>query len=326
MLILITISSCVSKNFKQLERKHLDLKDQLNTATVKLNYCFEEKDRLNNQISVLDNTNAALLNNVGDLWTLSKKEAEYNNLETDYLQLNKEYEQIKSKINNLNDIYSVEWNSDTIAVKKSELLRKEKEINNLSKQKIRNELVRAELTYYCPREIMEGEEFSLAVLISKVLERRKLEDTLVKSLRYSDIVLSEEEITEYITSHSIKIGDSIRVTINFDKEEFKLLVSEPRDTRKIGNELEEWVWRIKALGPGDHKITVVIETFASDDWRKAAPLKSFPINVRIDHRNYWYKLWELIKEDPEWPIVTLFIPVFTFFAGIWKERRKEKET
>ncbi len=73
----ILLSSCVSqKKYNELETKQRETQDQLNTATVKLNSCLDEKDRMNEQITRLNNTNAALLNNVGDLATLSKKEAE----------------------------------------------------------------------------------------------------------------------------------------------------------------------------------------------------------------------------------------------------------
>jgi len=73
----ILLSSCVSqKKYNELETKQRETQDQLNTATVKLNSCLDEKERLNGQVSNLNNTNAALLNNVGDLATLSKKEAE----------------------------------------------------------------------------------------------------------------------------------------------------------------------------------------------------------------------------------------------------------
>ncbi|MDT0675936.1 OmpA/MotB family protein [Autumnicola musiva] len=73
----IVLSSCVSqKKYAELEAKQQETQDQLNTATVKLNSCLEDKESLNSRITTLNNTNAALLNNVGDLATLSKKEAE----------------------------------------------------------------------------------------------------------------------------------------------------------------------------------------------------------------------------------------------------------
>ncbi len=73
----LLLSSCVSqKKYAELEAQQRETQDQLNTATVKLNSCLDEKARLNQQISTLSNQNTALLNNVGDLATLSKKEAE----------------------------------------------------------------------------------------------------------------------------------------------------------------------------------------------------------------------------------------------------------
>ncbi|QED37539.1 OmpA family protein [Antarcticibacterium arcticum] len=73
----ILLSSCVSqKKYAELEAQHKETRDQLNTATVKLNSCLDERENMNSQIRTLNNQNAALLNNVGDLATLSKKEAE----------------------------------------------------------------------------------------------------------------------------------------------------------------------------------------------------------------------------------------------------------
>ena len=73
----LLFSSCVSnKKYAELEEQQKQTQDDLNTATIKLNACLEDKQNLNQQISRLNNTNAALLNNVGDLATLSKKEAE----------------------------------------------------------------------------------------------------------------------------------------------------------------------------------------------------------------------------------------------------------
>ncbi|MCF4101234.1 OmpA family protein [Gillisia sp. M10.2A] len=85
----LLLSSCVSqKKYSELETLQKETKDQLNTATVKLNSCLDEKERFNEQIKVLNNQNAALLNNVGNLATLSTKEA---------ANLEKSLESIKEK-------------------------------------------------------------------------------------------------------------------------------------------------------------------------------------------------------------------------------------
>ncbi len=92
----ILLSSCVSqKKFSDLEAKQKETQDLLNSATVKLNSCLEEKSSstsqlkvLQDQVSNLKNQNSALLNNVGNLATLSTKEAE---------NLEKSLESIKEK-------------------------------------------------------------------------------------------------------------------------------------------------------------------------------------------------------------------------------------
>ena len=56
----LLLSSCVSqKKYAELEAQQKETQDQLNTATVKLNSCLDEKERLNQQISQLSNPNSA---------------------------------------------------------------------------------------------------------------------------------------------------------------------------------------------------------------------------------------------------------------------------
>lgn len=109
IILLITVTallfSCASK--KDLEAalaKQLETQQLLDSATVKLNACLSDQKVAEAQLKLkreqldnLKNTNAALLNNVGDLATLSKKEAE---------NLEKSLESIKEKdmqIRSLND-------------------------------------------------------------------------------------------------------------------------------------------------------------------------------------------------------------------------------
>jgi len=109
----ILLSSCVSqKKFTDLEAKHKETQDLLNSATVKLNDCLEEKASesselkvLRDQVSNLKNQNSALLNNVGNLATLSTKEAE--NLERSLESIKEKDLQIKTMNDALNKKDSV---------------------------------------------------------------------------------------------------------------------------------------------------------------------------------------------------------------------------
>ena len=87
-LLILTVSfmlpSCISqKKYAALEAVNQQSKDLLNSATLKLNTCFEEKasaeadlKSLKEQVTFLSNNNKDLINNMGNLTTLSQKGAE----------------------------------------------------------------------------------------------------------------------------------------------------------------------------------------------------------------------------------------------------------
>lgn len=80
----IVLSSCVSKkDFASLEARHKETKDLLNSATVKLNACLEEKasasaraEALQDRVEDLKKTNGDLIQNSKDMTVLTTKGAE----------------------------------------------------------------------------------------------------------------------------------------------------------------------------------------------------------------------------------------------------------
>ncbi|MGB5273959.1 MAG: hypothetical protein WBN39_07890, partial [Flavobacteriaceae bacterium] len=82
--IALLLSSCVSqKKYADLEAKAKETQDLLNSATVKLNTCLEEKATATSRMKTLEDQNAFLkannqdlINNMGNLTTLTTKGAE----------------------------------------------------------------------------------------------------------------------------------------------------------------------------------------------------------------------------------------------------------
>lgn len=82
--MMILLSSCVSqKKYAELESKQKETQDLLNSATVKLNSCLEEKATATSRLKTLEDQNAflkannqELINNMGNLTTLTTKGAE----------------------------------------------------------------------------------------------------------------------------------------------------------------------------------------------------------------------------------------------------------
>ena len=76
-VVAISLSSCVSKKkYTELEAKNKEIQDLLNTATVKLNTCLTEREALAQQVDFLKKNNTDLINNMGNLTTLTTKGAE----------------------------------------------------------------------------------------------------------------------------------------------------------------------------------------------------------------------------------------------------------
>ena len=87
-LLILTVSfmlpSCISqKKYAALEAVNQQSKDLLNSATLKLNTCIDDKvtaeadlKSLKEQVTFLKNNNEDLINNMGNLTTLSQKGAE----------------------------------------------------------------------------------------------------------------------------------------------------------------------------------------------------------------------------------------------------------
>ena len=80
----VLLTSCVSqKKYADLEAKQKETQDLLNSATVKLNDCLEEKATASSRLKTLEDQNAflkannqELINNMGNLTTLTTKGAE----------------------------------------------------------------------------------------------------------------------------------------------------------------------------------------------------------------------------------------------------------
>lgn len=77
LVLSLSMTSCVSKKkFTDLEAKQKATQDLLNTATVKLNTCLTEREALASQVDFLKKNNSDLINNMGNLTTLTTKGAE----------------------------------------------------------------------------------------------------------------------------------------------------------------------------------------------------------------------------------------------------------
>ena len=129
ILTILILSSCVSKkDFTAVEERHKKTVDLLNTATVKLNTCLEEKatsealaEAYLNQISDLKKRNDQLFNQSQDYLELTAKGAE---------NLEKTLESIKEKDLKINRIQDALNRKDSVTFALVTSLKKEIGIND----------------------------------------------------------------------------------------------------------------------------------------------------------------------------------------------------
>ena len=73
----LTLTSCgTKKKIAELEKQNKECQDLLNSTTVKLNMCLTEKESLSQQNEYLKKNNTELINNVGNMTTLTKQGAQ----------------------------------------------------------------------------------------------------------------------------------------------------------------------------------------------------------------------------------------------------------
>lgn len=113
ILLAVISTSCVSKKkLTEAESKYRETKSLLDTASMKLNICDDEKASLKEQIALLKETNKSLVNTQGNLTTLTQKGAE--NLEKTLESIKEKDLQIKTMRDAINKKDSV-----TLALVKS---------------------------------------------------------------------------------------------------------------------------------------------------------------------------------------------------------------
>ena len=76
-LAALTLTSCgTKKKIAELEQKNKECQDLLNSTTVKLNMCLTEREALEKQNEYLKKNNSELINNVGNMTTLTTQGAQ----------------------------------------------------------------------------------------------------------------------------------------------------------------------------------------------------------------------------------------------------------
>lgn len=129
--------------------------------------------------------------------------------------------------------------------------------------------------------------------------------------------ISEGEVAGDSKVHDIKLSDSLRVTLVFNPDDFKLISDEAVYYRHFARGYTQYFdWEIEPLSPGDKKLTIKIENYVDHSWNNFVSPQTINIRVKVNQSTLWTRLWDTLQEDPLWLLNKVLLPVLAFIAGL----------
>ncbi|WP_339740998.1 hypothetical protein [uncultured Sunxiuqinia sp.] len=129
--------------------------------------------------------------------------------------------------------------------------------------------------------------------------------------------ISEGEVAGDSKVHDIKLSDSLRVTLVFNPDDFKLISDEAVYYRHFARGYTQYFdWEIEPLSPGDKKLTIKIENYVDHSWNNFVSPQTINIRVKVNQSTLWTRLWDTLQEDPLWLLNKILLPVLAFIAGL----------
>ena len=180
------------------------------------------------------------------------------------------------------------------------------------------------IVYYCPSRMLENADNNVTVTITKAAL-----DQAIKQLeeKFSKVYKQPVELFQHnVAGSSISIATKMKVELMYsEKNEFEI-ISKPDNVEQIfdgTNELN-WDWIIKPLKVGPTQLSIIISAYDKKFGRWVSvqtPPKIISINVQIDPRGYFSKLWGFLEAHPEWIFMQIIFPIIAFFVG--RKRKKQ---
>ncbi|QNR25237.1 thrombospondin type 3 repeat-containing protein [Croceimicrobium hydrocarbonivorans] len=181
----------------------------------------------------------------------------------------------------------------------------------------------------CPAEMKEETEYIVRISIADILNNPQAKQHFLSKINEVQEDLGEEPFTEQdLRDEKINLSDYMSVDIEPNDKFAVSLLNKPLVKQILPTENPEWRWKVKPLsgwGGQDAYLTIVVKTL--DDATHLISQSEERFKVKINFKtSYIQDLWLALKADPKWLFTAILIPIVTFFAGIWKERRKAKKS
>jgi hypothetical protein len=180
------------------------------------------------------------------------------------------------------------------------------------------------LVYYCPRRMLESTDNNVSVTITKAALAKALANLERRIAQTSEATAAE--IHESTGGSAVTISQKMKVELKFSGDDFQTIYKPENDDQIFdGVNDMNWDWIIRPLNVGSAQLSIIVSAFDETNNRWVAaqtPPKIFDINVQVDPRGYFSKLWGFLGANPEWLLTQLIFPLIAFFYG----KRQGKKT
>jgi hypothetical protein len=198
-------------------------------------------------------------------------------------------------------------------------------INSLKENQINDE-EKGYLAFVCPLVMEEDVQANVSAILGKVIDSINLKIRILKLSKKEN--LATKKPLKIRESQEVNLAKIMKIEIldNLDFKEIRLIDG---GVEKKVIDLEKgtrWKWLVRPKeGIAGKKVTLIFRITAFDEngVNLLSEFEKIEIEVKIA-KSYWQRLIDVSWEKPYLPITTFLLPFLTYFAGVWRENRKNK--
>jgi hypothetical protein len=179
------------------------------------------------------------------------------------------------------------------------------------------------VTIDCPLIMKEGIQTNVDAILGKVI------DSIVLNLRLLKLSNTEniDKSSNIRASRVVDLAKRMKIEILKNSNFEEIVLINGNEEKNIDLELgTRWKWHVtpkENIAGTPVSLSFRITAFNDKGIILLDKFKTIEIEVKIA-KSYWQRLIDVSWEKPYLPITTFLLPFLTYFAGVWRENRKNK--
>lgn len=187
-----------------------------------------------------------------------------------------------------------------------------------------------QLIFYCPKKLKEGQSVHVTAAVTNQIDPTIGREMILNSINNQNEARGEERISiDEVDSRSVTILDSVKLELEDPSKRVEITPETDQALwRKVGKgETAEWSWYIipKKEEGGKAPVILYLKAFTKNvgESPKKTVQQYYPLSIDLPETVIQAFLRKL--RDIDW-LVGIIGAIIAYFIGMWRERKKQKET